>query len=378
MCWPTSTAPAPPTDLPRRSMDDWNTCAARPSGSATSPTTSHDRSSRPADSDPTYTLDPDEPHYNAVLADRLTGTLGVEWEARVRGRDRNPAWEITGVSEELIEEFSSRARDIDAEADRLIAAYTAEHGRRPSARTIVRLRAQATLATRPEKQVHSLADLTVGWRDRAGRLLGEDATGWAGNVLAEAQQVRPLRADDVPLEVISELGQAVVEVVGEKRSTWRRWNLHSEASRQSMAWRFATASDREAIVGMIADAAEQASLRLTPPELATSPAAFRRPDGTSVFRPRHSTVFSSTVLLEAEDRLLERSRTLTGPMVEVETVEKITAKPDREGRLLGDDQAAALTQIAVSGRVLDVLVGPAGAGKTTAMSALRRAWEKQH
>src|SRR5690625_40294 len=61
MCRPTSTAPAPPTDLPRRSMDDWNTCAARPSGSATSPTTSHDRSSRPADSDPTYTLDPDEP-----------------------------------------------------------------------------------------------------------------------------------------------------------------------------------------------------------------------------------------------------------------------------------------------------------------------------
>ncbi|GAC69405.1 AAA family ATPase [Gordonia soli] len=34
--------------------------------------------------------------------------------------------------------------------------------------------------------------------------------------------------------------------------------------------------------------------------------------------------------------------------------------------------------IAVSGRVLDVLVGPAGAGKTTAMNALRRAWEKNH
>ena len=248
-------------------------------------------------------------HYNAVLADRLTGALGVAWEARDRGRDRNPAWEIEGVGEELIEEFSSRARDIDAETDRLIAAYTAEHRRRPSPRTIVRLRAQATLATRPEKQVHSLAELTAGWRERAGRLLGEDATGWAGGVLAEAQQVRPLRADDVPLEVISELGQAVVELVGEKRSTWRRWNLHAEASRQSMRWRFATAIDREAIVGMIADAAEQASLRLTPPELTTSPAAFRRPDGSSVFRPRHSTVFSSTELLEAEDRLLAVSYT---------------------------------------------------------------------
>lgn len=40
--------------------------------------------------------------------------------------------------------------------------------------------------------------------------------------------------------------------------------------------------------------------------------------------------------------------------------------------MLGEDQAAALAAIAVSGLALDVLVGPAGAGKTTAMSALRR------
>ncbi|MBR7559161.1 hypothetical protein KC218_21665, partial [Mycobacterium tuberculosis] len=79
-------------------------------------------------------------------------------------------------------------------------------------------------------------------------------------------------------------------------------NLHSEASRQSMAWRFATVSDREAIVEMIADAAEQASLRLTPPELATSPAAFRRPDGTSVFRPKPSALISPAALMAAEDR----------------------------------------------------------------------------
>lgn len=60
------------------------------------------------------------------------------------------------------------------------------------------------------------------------------------------------------------------------------------------------------------------------------------------------------------------------------TVENVTTKPDREGRMLGEDQADALMKIAVSGRMLDVLVGPAGAGKTTAMNALRRAWEKEH
>ena len=150
-------------------------------------------------------------------------------------------------------------------------------------------------------------------------MLGEDATGWASRI-TQTQAARPLRADDVPLEVIAELGQTVVETVREKRSTWRRWNLHAEASRQSMGWRFASVRDREAIVAMIADAAEQASLRLTPPELALSPVVFRRQDGTSVFRPRHSTVFSSTMLLEAEDRLLHLASTRTGPTVDVETV----------------------------------------------------------
>ncbi|MFD1826776.1 MULTISPECIES: relaxase domain-containing protein [Mumia] len=39
-------------------------------------------------------------HYNAVLADRLTQVLGVEWEQRDRGRDRNLAWELAPVPEE--------------------------------------------------------------------------------------------------------------------------------------------------------------------------------------------------------------------------------------------------------------------------------------
>jgi conjugative relaxase-like TrwC/TraI family protein len=299
--------------------------------------------------------------HEAVFADHMTRIFGVTWEARDMGRDRNPAWAITGVPEELVAEFSTRARHIDTETDRLIAAYVTTHGRRPSPATIMKLRAQATLATRPDKQVRSLADLTAEWRARATRVLGSDATTWARDV-TDNETPLLLRADDVPLDVIGELGQKVVEVVGEKRSTWRRWNLMAEASRQTMCWRFATMRDREAVVGMVADAAEQVSLRLTPPDLASSPLSFRRGDGTSVFRPKHSTIFSSEMQLQAEDRLLERARTLTGPTVPLAMIEKITSRPDHEGRMLGADQADALTRIAVSGRVLDVLVGPAGSG----------------
>ncbi|WP_313366566.1 MobF family relaxase [Microbacterium sp.] len=315
--------------------------------------------------------------HEAIIADHLTRLLGVEWEARDRGRDRNPAWAISTVPEELVLEFSTRARQIDAEKDRLIAEYVEKHGRQPSAAAIIKLRAQATLSTRPEKQVRSLADLTTEWRKRATALLGRDASEWVREAIPAAP-ARVLRADDLPLDEIEKIGRAVMEAVGEKRSTWHRWNRTAEAARQTMEYRFATTRDREAVSGMVVDAAEHASLRLTPPELASTPARFQRPDGSSAFRPRHGILYSSEALLDAEKRLLERSRTLTGPELPLALIEKVTRRPDREGRMLGSDQADALTRIAVSGRQLDLLVGPAGTGKTTAMLALRTAWEQQH
>ncbi len=315
--------------------------------------------------------------HEAIFADHLTRLFGVEWETRDRGRDRNAAWVIAKVPEQLVSEFSSRSRYINEEKDRLIAAYMEKRGRQPSSATIIKLRAQATLATRPAKEIHSLADLTGQWRQRAGNILGGDATSWSREVTANTAPLL-LRADDVPLDVVHGLGASVVTAVGEKRSTWRRWNLTAEAARQTMRYRFASTRDREAIIGMVVDAAEAVSIRLTPPELASSPAVFRRSDETSVFRPKNSTVFSSGELLDAEERLLQLAHTTTGPTVSLETVERIVRKLGRERLVLGEDQTSALTKIAVSGRVVDLLVGPAGAGKTTAMNALRRAWETEH
>lgn len=312
--------------------------------------------------------------HEAIIADRLTRLLGVTWEARDRGRDRNPTWAINTIPEALVAEFSTRSHQIDAEKDQLIAAWVTRHGRQPSATTIIKLRAQATLTTRPEKTIRSLADLTTEWRTRASRLLGRDATSWIRDVTPPTN-ARVLRADDMPLDQINTIALSVIEAVGAKRSTWHRWNLIAEAARQTMEYRFASALDREAVSGLIVEAAERASLQLTPPEFATSPARFQRADGSSAFRPRHSTLYSSEELLQAEVRLLDRSRALTGPTVPLRGIEHAIAHPDRDGRRLGPDQADALTRISVSGRSIDLLIGPAGTGKTTAMRALRLAWE---
>ena len=60
-CWPISTGPAPATAQQRPSMAASSTSVAPRWASATSPTTSSDPSSTPADSDPCYTVKCDEP-----------------------------------------------------------------------------------------------------------------------------------------------------------------------------------------------------------------------------------------------------------------------------------------------------------------------------
>ncbi len=316
--------------------------------------------------------------HEAVFADRLSRVLGVEWEQRARGRDRNPGWSIAAVPEALVGEFSSRSRHIEVEKDRLIAAYVTAHGRQPSRATIIRLRQQATLSTRPDKVIRSLADLTCDWRTRATAVLGRDATDWASGVARAPGAVSQIVAGDVSPEARTALSESVVEVVGEKRSTWRRWNLYAEAVRQTRGWSFTSTAERETLLAGVVEAAEQASLRLTPPEIASTPELYRRPDGTSCFRPRYSTVYSSQALLAAEDRLLHYGHDQRAPTISAAAIENTMRSRRSVEVRLGEDQRSALTAVGTSGRVLDVLVGPAGAGKTTAMRGLRRAWESQH
>jgi hypothetical protein len=57
--------------------------------------------------------------------------------------------------------------------------------------------------------------------------------GGARRVIAQAD-TSVTRADDVPLDVIGDFGRDVMRTVPEKRPTWTRWNLHAEATRQTM------------------------------------------------------------------------------------------------------------------------------------------------
>ncbi len=180
-----------------------------------------------------------------------------------------------------------------------------------------------------------------------------------------------MTVDDVPSAAIEAIATNVVAAVAVKRAVWTHWNLLAEASRQTMGLRFATTVDREAVISIVVEAAQRLSVALTPPELASSPVSFQREDGTSLFRPRHSAKYSSTAIMEAEARLLHRSEATTAPAMRHSTLGRVLT---HTGSRLSDQQRAAIESITTSGRQVDLLVGPAGAGKTTTMRALRFAW----
>ncbi|MGA2531244.1 MAG: relaxase domain-containing protein, partial [Acidimicrobiales bacterium] len=67
--------------------------------------------------------------HQGVLSDLLTAKLGVGWEARGRRHSTKPRYEITGVAESLMAEFSRRSEQIAEHSELLRAEFKAAHGR---------------------------------------------------------------------------------------------------------------------------------------------------------------------------------------------------------------------------------------------------------
>ena len=315
--------------------------------------------------------------HQGVLADTLTNALGVGWDARSRRHSTRPKFEITGVPDALMAEFSQRSAQVEAAKEELVAAFVSGHGRQPTNVEVLRMRQRATLATRPDKSHRSLVEMTSGWRNRASEYLGDtvDQVAWVVG-LKDRNDLPLLRADDLDDGILADAAEATVVAVAERRSTYGRHNVLAEAARLLDGVRFASPGDRVAVAERIVDLAIGRSVLLTPASSHHTPARYLRADGSSRLHPQRHQQFTTQLLLDAEARLLAASRRTDGPTVPADVVAKVTELP-LPGRShgLSLDQALAVEKITTSGRVADVLVGPAGTGKSTTMAGLRATWE---
>ena len=316
--------------------------------------------------------------HQGVLADLLTEALGWGWDGRARRHSDQLRFEVTGVSEALMTEFSQRTAAIEDRKTALISEYPAAHGRQPTDVEVLKLRQRATLETRPTKEHRSLGELTRGWRGRAERYTGEDQCSWVAG-LADRNDLPLLRAGDLADEILADAAGVAVQSVAERRATFSRANVLAEVHRQFHGVRFASPAERIAVAERTADLALARSLLVSAPELHHTPERLRRADGSSRFRAKGHEVYTTATLLEAEARLLEAGREVGGPAASMGIVAAVTGAnlPGRDHRL-NIDQALAVERIATSGHSLDVLVGSAGTGKSTTMAGLRAVWEAEH
>ncbi|HEV7564530.1 MAG TPA: MobF family relaxase [Microbacteriaceae bacterium] len=263
--------------------------------------------------------------YQAQLRGELQRTLGVEWHEPVKGMA-----EIRGVPREVLAEFSQRRRQV-------VEALGTEET------TSWRAAQLAAIETRDAKEHIDLEQLRGDWRARAAehgfgdrelrRVLGR----------ARPELITDAEAQATAARLLGPLG------LTEKRTTF---------------------GDPDVIMALAAARAQGAdatTVRALACDFLELPPVERIAEGSTGRSPRYSTAG----LVRAERQALAivaRGRDVGAPAADTATVDREISR-----RSLSDEQAAMVRQAATSIDRVVVVVGAAGAGKTTATAALGRA-----
>ncbi|HMC94555.1 MAG TPA: relaxase domain-containing protein, partial [Polyangia bacterium] len=82
--------------------------------------------------------------YDCLIADAVARETGATWSLRDRGPRRSAGFEIDGVDDVLLAEFSTRATQVQASLRVLLEEFRTTKGRTPSRPEMIRLRQLAT------------------------------------------------------------------------------------------------------------------------------------------------------------------------------------------------------------------------------------------
>ncbi|SOC51155.1 MobF family relaxase [Ornithinimicrobium cerasi] len=315
--------------------------------------------------------------YNTALEKHLR-PLGLTFAARTDGSDarKRQVREIVGVDPRLNEVWSTRRASIQARRSELARSFQAQHGRPPTPVESIQLAQQATLETRDAKhEPRSEAQQRQTWHSEALAVLGDqDALASMVDAARSGAGTHGLgeRLDEAWVE---RTAARVVDTVQGSRSTWQVWHVRAEAQRRVRATD--VPQDRvEDLVEQLTQAALARSTAMTSAKADTivEPEALRRADGSSVYTVAGSQLFTSTAILEAEQRLVAAAGVTDGRRACAQDVDVALLEQVANGVTLNAGQAALVKSMATSGARVQLAIAPAGSGKTTAMRALARAW----
>ena len=164
--------------------------------------------------------------------------------------------------------------------------------------------------------------------------------------------------------------------MSDQKDTWTKWNLIAETERQLRHYRFPFVDDRDTVTNLVAARAVDPEVSMASPSR-TRPSThpeLRRASGECVFTEHRATRYTTKALLDAEQRLVTTARQHTRYGLPETAITEMIGSFERRYDIELEGQRALVQGFAGHPRRLVVGIGPAGAGKTTAMRAVAAAW----
>ncbi len=284
--------------------------------------------------------------YEAALRAELTTRLGVEW-----GPVRNGIADIAAVPRRVINAFSQRRAEIEAHLE-------------DKGRSSARAAQWANYATRRPKDRDTMAeDLFAEWRARAEELgvTRSTVSGWTGR----RRELRPVRDP--------EAARLFERLAGPAGLTERRSSFDRRAAVRAVSDAFGQGADVGAVLSLVDQFL--ASDHVVPlPVAARSGQVVRGRDGSTRAVEADLARYSTPELLALERRLVADAVARRGQSLG--TVGDVQLKLALIGRSdLSAEQRALVIALTTSGNGVDVVIGAAGTGKTTALGLARTTWE---
>ncbi len=322
----------------------------------------------------------------APVADRILETrlsaLGYVMVARADGNGA----EIGGVSQDVMDLFSSRAVAVTGELERLAREYEAVHGKPPSRRTLWLLHQQAGQNTRRSK--------SAARRTLAGQTGATEPTAAQRLAAWQAQTVhRELRALSAVHEQVAAFAAAhtdrapavlddaakrtaariAVAEVQKQHAVWSMAQLRFEVHRALPVLK--PGADGEAVVTEVArlavcGRAGAEVVQVTAPDPAdVTGLGVRASDGGSIYRPPNEERYTTLAHLDTEEQILAGARRTVPQLV---TDAAARAAVEKTG--LTGEQRDTVAMMLTATAATTVLIAPAGAGKSHTMAGFARQW----
>lgn len=292
--------------------------------------------------------------YQSVLRAELTDRFGVGFGEIVTGQA-----EIAGVPTDLIEVFSKRAGQVAAALDVKLAEFWQREHRDPDKLERATLERQAAVDTRQHKTNTNPGALTARWRDEAAQL------GISGRSLTQSIFEHRSRAD-LPGSLVRL--PAVIAELSESRSAWHRLDVlrticdlqRPLPATSGREWSRELDRAVDGVLGLCVD---------LEPNAPGPGARVRGSDGRSVWSDPIAPTCTSWEVIGQEREILDWATA-------VQAAEPCPSRTvDRTGLDLLQGEAAG----AVAGEDrLVLIVGPAGAGKTTMLRAVEHDFHVAH